>query len=668
MLFSALMGLPAVLSAQQNLTVEVADQTGAAIRNARIVAEVGGAQTVVATTDADGRATLACHVGGTLSIRALGFETRKMAVSKCAQKTAFRLNPATAQSTIRVTVTEDELPSELSATSTSIARTTARTVIDAVEELSPAIYVSRRGAMGYGISTNGTGQVSIRGVGGSPNTDVLMVVDGRPDFQGEMGHTLPDFYSLSNTGTIRVTEGPASVLYGSNAMGGAIEVQPREPEKDAEFELISSLGSFMTGQHRLFAGLRHGRGMYTFSSGINHTDGDRTYSAYRSQDGSTGARYKISSIWTAKLDGNYGHFYVEDPGTVGASASSRTYASVGRGGFSADLANATAALSGYTRLYSTWGRNFISDSFRSTDRMTGGRIFQTWTLRPEAAIDFGADLVNYGGLALQLNGTNYGGEHQINDDAGFVRAHWAPGAKTVLNAGVRYQADSQFGNLAVPEFGAYWHATERFTLAGAISRGFRNPTIRELYLFPAPNADLKPAVAWNYQVTAQARIARQLAAWTSFYYTDLSNQIITLGNYPHMQLLNGGQAINKGVEANLHWSFLRRVSATGGYAYLRSTNLAALVPQNKANLAIDADLKRAVLHISVQAVGKRYTTTSHSAQLGGYTDAGLKLSVPVTRQLSFFGTAENLLNHKYQVITGYPMPGASGAGGFVLHF
>jgi len=47
-------------------------------------------------------------------------------------------------------------------------------------------------------------------VGGSPNTDILVVIDGRPDFQGEMGHTLPDFYSLSDTGSIRLIEGPAS--------------------------------------------------------------------------------------------------------------------------------------------------------------------------------------------------------------------------------------------------------------------------------------------------------------------------------------------------------------------------------------------------------------------------------------------------------------------------
>jgi iron complex outermembrane receptor protein len=657
--------------AQQKVSVRVTDQTGASIRNAQVtLVSARGESASSLTADADGLVAVPCSIGSQVQVRALGFETRVVSVGSCGQEIAIRLAPASVETTINVTVTADTAPNEPTATSSSISRTTARTVMDAVEDLSPAIFVTRRGVMGYGISSNGTGQMSIRGVGGSPNTDVLMVIDGRPDFQGEMGHTLPDFYSLSNTGSIRVIEGPASVLYGSNAMGGAIEVQPREPHEGAEFELTSSLGSFMTGQHRLFAGLQHGRGTYTFSSCINHTDGDRQYSAYRSQDGSVGASYRLSSVWTAKLDGNYGHFYVQDPGTLGSSASERTYATVGRGGFSADLANSTPVLSGYTRFYSTWGHNFIglNDTFRSTDRITGGRIFQTWSLPKTLAIDFGADLVNYGGLARQQGGTNYGGEHLINDDAGFVRAHWAPTVKSVLNAGVRFQANSQFGNIAVPEFGGLWHTTDRITLSGAISRGFRNPTMRELYLFPAPNPNLQPVHEWNYQATAQARLTSTMAAWTTFYYANLNNQIVTLGSYPNMQLLNAGKAINKGVETNLRWAIHRRLSATGGYAYLRSTNLAALVPGNKANLAVDADLKRAFLHLGVQAVGKRYTTTAHSAQLGGYTEASMKLSVPVSRNLNFFATADNLFDHRYQVLTGYPMPGINGAGGFVLHF
>ena len=286
------------------------------------------------------------------------------------------------QTTINVAVTQDETPNESVTTSEQISRTSARTVFDALEELSPAVFVTRRGVMGYGISTNGTGQVNIRGVGGSPNTDILVVLDGRPDFQGEMGHTLPDFYSLSDTGSIRLVEGPTSVLYGSNAMGGAVEIQPRKPKQGTDFELQSSMGSFVTVQNRLFAGNRAGRGIYTASAGINDTDGDRAYSAYHSQDGSLGAEVQLTSIWNASLHGNYGHFLVQDPGPINPPYPVQNSASVGRGGFTTDVGNSTPALNGYTRFYSTWGHNAIADrsdtdnNFDSTDRITGGASFR----------------------------------------------------------------------------------------------------------------------------------------------------------------------------------------------------------------------------------------------------------------------------------------------------
>ena len=546
-------------------------------------------------------------------------------------------------------------------------------MFDAVEDLSPGVYVTRRGVMGYGISTNGTGAVSVRGVGGSPNTDVLIVTNGRPDFQGEMGHPLPDFYSLSNAGSISVIEGPASVLYGTNAMGGVIEIQPREPGERPEFQFTSSLGSYLTGQDRLWGGMRHGKGVYTFSAGINHTNGDRPESHFRSQDTSLGVGYQLSSVWNISLDGNYGHFLTEDPGSIypsnGAPPQPGPYASVGRGGFTLDLANATTLLNGYTRFYSTWGRNFISDGFRSTDHMTGGRIFQTLTVSRKLGVDFGTDVVNYGGLALQVTGfpTNYGGSHEITDAAGFVRTHWNPTNQLLFNAGVRYQTNTVFGAITVPEFGAAWQASERVSLSGSISRGFRNPTIRELYLFPAPNPNLLPEDLWNYQATLKTRVTATTSAWVTFFYADLSNQILTLGQYPNLQLLNGGKAINKGVETNFRWALARRVSVTAGYAYLTSTNLAPFVPQNKANLAVDAIYRRVSLHLGVQAIGRRETDSS-PAQLGSYTLASAKISFPMRKDLDVFAIVDNILNQHYQVFTGYPMPLVNAAGGFTVHF
>jgi iron complex outermembrane receptor protein len=556
----------------------------------------------------------------------------------------------------------------VSTSAAEIERTTARTAFDAVEDLSPAIFVTRRGVMGFGISTNGTGGVSVRGVSESPNTGVLVVLNGRPDFQGQMGHPLPDFYDLSGVGTISVIEGPASVLYGSNAMGGAIEISPRALGEEHEVRLTSSLGSYMTGQHRLSAGLRHGRGVYSFSGSVNHTNGDRAQSGFHSQNVSLGAAYTLSKTWKVSIDGNYGHFTVADPGPTTAPLTG-SYASVGRGGFSIDLANSSNFLNGYTRFYSNYGHNFISDGFRSVDRITGARIYQSVALPHAVGVDFGTDIVNYGGTARTVTNANrYGGNHQITDAAGFVRAHWIPLRALLFNAGIRYQTNTQFGDLTVPELGASWNISNRVTWSASGSEGFRNPTMRELYLFPGPNPALKPERMWNGQTSLQYRISDNLAASTTFYYAHLRNQMVTTGSYPNMLVINQGKANNKGVEANLRWKLQRRISSTIGYAFLDSSNIQPLVPRNKATLAMDVDLKKAFLHLGVQALGRRDTTSTHATQLGGYTVASLKISAPIRHNYDVFATVDNMLDKKYQVLTGYPMPGINAAGGFSVHF
>ena len=54
----------------------------------------------------------------------------------------------------------------------------------------PGLFVTERGVMGFGVAGNSAGQISIRGIGGSPTTGVLMLIDGHPQFMGIFGHPL----------------------------------------------------------------------------------------------------------------------------------------------------------------------------------------------------------------------------------------------------------------------------------------------------------------------------------------------------------------------------------------------------------------------------------------------------------------------------------------------
>ncbi|MGA2186477.1 MAG: TonB-dependent receptor [Bryobacteraceae bacterium] len=200
------------------------------------------------------------------------------------------------------------------------------------------------------------------------------------------------------------------------------------------------------------------------------------------------------------------------------------------------------------------------------------------------------------------------------------------------------------------------------------SRGFRNPTLRELYLFPAPNPNLSPETMWNYQATFHARPSPTFHAWTTVYYASLQNLIVSLGNWPNMTTLNAGNAINRGVEFSSEWMPWRHIRVRGGYNYISSTNLAPYVPANKFNYSVEIPMHRLTADFSGISAGQRYTDTTHPSYLGEYTDATLRLSYPLGERTTVFALVDNLFNRRYQLIPGYPMPGINAAGGFTLKF
>jgi outer membrane cobalamin receptor len=659
-------GLPATAQSSR-LQIRVVDSQGGSIPQATVQVQCADSPIITLSTNDAGDTSLTCAPPARVSAVAAGFGPvhRNVASWDDGPPLEVTLEPAMVRNSVDVVVSDGGTVPVASSDMLEIEATGARTVFDAVEHLLPGAFVTHRGVLGYGIASNGTGQISIRGVGESPNAGVLVVVDGRPDFQGEMGHPLPDFFSLSDVSRVSVTEGPASVLYGSNAMGGVVEIDGLQPSRPNETRLTASLGSFYTGQYRLANGGKLGRFFYNVTGGISHTNGDRTYSHFREGDGSVSLGYDFSDHWKASLDGRYGHFYVEDPGPID-DPSQASYATVGRGGFSAAASDTFGRTYGYIRVFGSYGRNFISDGFRSIDDSTGVRAAQTFVVQPGLLAEIGTDIAHHGGEAHRESGPFGWGTHHIDEQAGFTRLQWFPLRQLRLNAGFRYQANSQFGWIAVPEAGGAYSFSKRFAIAFDASRGFRNPTLRELYLFPAPNPNLKPETMWNYQGTFNARLAKGFRAWSTVYYADLRNLIVALGYYPNLSLLNAGEALNRGIEFASEWNPGARIRIQAGYAYVRSTNLQPLVPAHKVNYSLSVPLRRLSLDFSGISAGRRYTDTTHRAYLGGYTSATLRVSYPLGEHWSLFAIADNVFDQHYEFLPGYPMPGVNAFGGFTF--
>lgn len=609
------------------------------------------------------------RLSGSARISAPGFAPKTVALAGAQNELRIALDPAPLQTSVDVVVRGEgaDTAQSIATTALEIESTGARTVLDAIDRLAPGAFVTRRGVMGYGIAANGTGAVSLRGIGGSPNTGVLIVVDGRPDFQALMGHPLPDLYTLSDAASVRVTVGPASVLYGSNAMGGAVEVIPARPEAGFQTRLTSSLGSWWTTQHRLNHAAQFDRVFYSLNAGYSGSSGHRPSSDFRSPDATFTLGGGLSGNWKASLESRYGFFHVEDPGAVSAPLQN-SYARVGRGGYSINLDNAYGRSHGYIRQYAAWGRHFITDGFRSTDSTKGLRAMQTFLLFPSLTVDLGGDFNHFGGAARNARTLLNYGDHHITEGAGFSRAQWAVSPRLSLSGGYRYHRHSVYGGLSVPEAAATVRLSSRLSWSAAVSRGFRNPTIRELYLFPAPNPSLQPERLWNWQSTIYTQPHRSLTAWATGYYSSLSNQIITLGRFPNLRLEDSGRAILRGVDLQSQWRPARSWMVSAGTGILRSGQIAPLLPANKFNGSVRYQQRRFSASLSAMIVGRRYASAARTATLGGYPLLTLHSSWKASRRVSVFALIDNLLDHRYELLPGYPMPGVNAAGGVTYHF
>ena len=99
----------------------------------------------------------------------------------------------------KTSVNRTNLPLSVSiVTQKQIEESSESALLPVLSEQVPGVFVTERGITGFGISTGSAGSINIRGIGGDPNTEVLVLLNGNPQFMGIMGHPLPDVYIASD--------------------------------------------------------------------------------------------------------------------------------------------------------------------------------------------------------------------------------------------------------------------------------------------------------------------------------------------------------------------------------------------------------------------------------------------------------------------------------------
>lgn len=180
----------------------------------------------------------------------------------------------------------------------------------------PGLFVSSRGIMGYGVSGGAAGEINLRGISGSSGR-LMVLIDGHPQYMGLMGHPIADAYQSLMAEKVEILRGPASVLYGSNAMGGVINVITRKMQTEGiSTHAHVGYGSYNTLQTEATNRIRKGRFTSIVSGSYNRTDGHRADMGFEQYGGYAKLGYELSSKWKAEADVNITHFNASQPGEV----------------------------------------------------------------------------------------------------------------------------------------------------------------------------------------------------------------------------------------------------------------------------------------------------------------------------------------------------------------
>ena len=132
-------------------------------------------------------------------------------------------------------------------------------ILPTVMQQVPGLFVTSRSMMGYGVSTGAAGGINLRGITGGAG-QLLVLIDGHPQYQGIYGHPIADSYQTLMADRVEVLRGPASVLYGSNAMGGVMNIVTRSMHEDGvKTQVNLGAGSYGTVQAEVSNQVRSGK-------------------------------------------------------------------------------------------------------------------------------------------------------------------------------------------------------------------------------------------------------------------------------------------------------------------------------------------------------------------------------------------------------------------------
>ncbi|MFN2387332.1 MAG: TonB-dependent receptor domain-containing protein [Thermoanaerobaculia bacterium] len=543
----------------------------------------------------------------------------------------------------------------------------ARTVVELLREV-PGVDVARQGSDGALTS------VFLRGAN-SPH--LLVLVDGArmnsPYFSGY------DFSSLTteNIERIEVVRGPFSPLYGSDAIGGVIQIFTRPSSARPAGRATAEGGS--EGQRGLAAFVSAGVADFAAAASFSdsRSDGHRRNSDWEERGGSLRLDWRPNDVLQIGLEGALRESEVGIPGPVGGESprarqedrEERLQVPIRFRPASGHDASFLFARVASERLYTDPDSDFASESRPETLQ---ARVSDTFRAGRHELTAFGSwerwrvsDRSNFGTSLDDDSSTLWGGG--VQDIVSLGRG-------LVLTAGVRYDRHSDFGEAWSPRGTLAWvDGSGRWKLRASAGSAFRAPSVGELFYPFSGNPDLEPERVTSYEVGA-ARFLGAGSLELSLFWNEYRNLIVF--EFSTSLNENVGRARTRGAELIARVPVGERAELKAGYTWL-----------DAEDRQTGEDLLRRPRHRAAAAVAWRplegWTVTPRIVFVGRRADADpltrARVSEPSYLRLDLFtrydlglfepfARVENVTDRGYQEVRGYPAPGRRFSGGLEVRF
>ncbi len=539
----------------------------------------------------------------------------------------------------------------------------------------PGVTVTRSGSVG------GITDVRLRG---ADSAQTLVVIDGVRVNDPSSPAGAFDFANLlsSSVERVEVLRGPNSVPWGSQAIGGVVNIITRAPTEGLSARANAEYG--YANQVFTSAGIAGGTGALSGSltGGYLRTDGISAAANGTERDGYRhyGANGRLGLElapgigidlrgWYANSRANIDGFPPPNYTLADTAEYQKSREIYGYAGAHADLADGRFR----NRIAFT-----IADIHRDNyDPATGADPTFFGRGRSER-YEYQTDLrivdpVRFVG----------GAEHEDSrfDDGSTARSTGItsvygqliakPFEALTLTGGVRHDDHRRFGARTTFGADAALALATGTVVRASYGEGFKAPTLYQLYSFIG-NQNLRPEEAKSYDLgIAQAFLGGRARIGATWFERTIRNQI----DYDFATNLYGNiqRTHTNGVEVELALRPVDALQVSANYTWMDPQNRSAgaafgrdLPRRARETVNFNADYRfpfALAVGATISVVGDSFNNVANTQRLDGYVLAGIRAEVPITERLSVYGRVDNLFDESYQTVTGYGTYGRAAYGG-----